>query len=116
MSKLDTKSIPSLRLCRSRASIKLEDIVLRYHSCVAYPVLVPVSVGLNLTYFKLLCVQYIGVSHDIKLWPLDLPMVSGVSICTCALFSCIAQLRLVHSCDILHTKFIECIQACFCQV
>ncbi len=31
----------------------------------------------------------------------------------CIFFFCIAQL---HSCDILHTKSVECIQTCFCQV
>ncbi len=34
-------------------------------------------------------------------------MVSGVSLCTCALFSRVAPLRLVHSVDILHTEFID---------
>ncbi len=43
-------------------------------------------------------------------------MVSGVSLFTCAPFSCVARLRLVHSYDMLHTKFIGCNQTCVCQV
>ncbi len=34
----------------------------------------------------LLCVQCIGVGDVVKIRLLDLPVVSGVSICTCALF------------------------------
>ena len=76
----------------------------------------PSPCRVNLTGFNLLFVQCMGVRHGVNIRPLDLPVVSGISLCTRALFSCIAWLRLVHSCDILHTKFIGCNQACLCQV
>ncbi len=57
-----------------------------------YLVLGPMSVGLkaspcgvNLAGFNLLCIHNVGVSHGIKIRPLDLQVVPDVSICTCAL-------------------------------
>ncbi len=93
--------------------------------CHTYPEGIgPVLVGLqkpspccvSLTGFNLLCVQCIGVSHGVKIGLRTYPWFGAYSYVPVHLFSCITQLRLVRSCDILHTKFIECIQTCFCQV
>ncbi len=88
--------------------------------CHTYLVFGPVLVGLqkpspcgvNLTGFNLLFVHCTGVSHSVKIGLWTYPLFWAYPYVPVHFVSCIARLWLVHSCNILHTKLIECIIEC----